>query len=216
VAAAQLAPTATLVAVGDAAVVRDVTLTGRSAITGRVLRHDPHSDDALAVPDALVTLTDVTGEVVGSTRSGSDGGYSFERLVAGSYVLTAQTSEHRPLARGVEVAESGALACDLMVTGGGRLTGLVVAASDGRAVREATVTLVDAEGQVVATASTGNDGDYLFDDLGAGRYTVTASGYAPVALEVVVEEDAVSALQVALGTGSIPSGLLANAPAEQR
>jgi MFS family permease len=215
VAAAQLAPTASLVAVGDAAVVRDVTLTGRSAITGRVLRHDPHSDDALAVPDALVTLTDVTGEVVGSTRSGSDGGYSFERLVAGSYVLTAQTSEHRPLARGVEVAESGALACDLVVTGGGRLTGLVVAASDGRAVREATVTLVDAEGQVVATASTGEDGDYLFDDLGAGRYTLTASGYAPVALEVVVEEDAVSALQVALGTGSVPSGLLANA-AEQR
>jgi hypothetical protein len=155
--------------------------------------------------------------VVGSTRSGSDGGYTFERLVAGSYVLTAQTSEHRPLARGVEVAESGALACDLMVTGGGRLTGVVVAASDGRAVREATVTLVDAEGQVVATASTGEDGDYLFDDLGAGRYTLTASGYAPVALEVVVEEDAVSAFQVALGTGTTGrSGLLADASAEQR
>ena len=83
-------------------------------------------------------------------------------------------------------------------------------------MREATITLVDAEGQVVATASTGEDGDYLFDDLGAGRYTLTASGYAPVALEVVVEEDAVSALQVALGTGSVPSGLLADAVAEQR
>lgn len=202
VAAAHRAPTASLVAVGDAPVVRDVTLAGRSAITGRVLRHDAQRDGAVGVPDALVTLTDVTGEVVGSTRSGSDGGYAFERLVAGSYVLTAQSVEHRPLARTVEVPESGALACDLALTGGGRLTGSVVAASDGRAVREASVTLVDAEGQVVDTALTGEDGDYLFDDLAAGRYTLTASGYAPVALEVVVEEDAVSALQVPLGSGS--------------
>ena len=216
VAAAHRAPTAGLVAVGDAPVVRDVTLAGRSAITGRVLRHDAQRDGAVGVPDALVTLTDVTGEVVASTRSEADGGYAFERLVAGSYVLTAQSVEHRPLARSVEVPESGALACDLALTGGGRLTGSVVAASDGRAVREATVTLVDAEGQVVDTALTGEDGDYLFDDLAAGRYTLTASGYVPVALEVVVEEEAVSALQVPLG--SAPADLAAGygLHAEQR
>ena len=40
VAAAHRAPTASLVAIGDGPVVRDVTLAGRSAITGRVLRHD--------------------------------------------------------------------------------------------------------------------------------------------------------------------------------
>jgi EmrB/QacA subfamily drug resistance transporter len=208
VAAAHLAPRASLVPVGDEPVVRDVTLAGRSAITGRVLRHDARRDGAVAVPGALITLTDVTGQVVGSSRTGADGGYTFERLMAGSYVLTAQSDEHRPLARSVEVPESGALACDLTLTGGGRLTGTVVAASDGRAVREATVTLVDADGQVAATTVTGEDGEYLFDDLGAGRYTVTAAGYAPVALEVVVDEDAVSALQVTLGsgTGSLRAG----------
>ncbi len=200
VAAAQLAPTAALVAVGDQPVRRDVTLTGRAAITGRVIKNDPHGEGSLGVVDALITLTDVTGEVVGSARSGHDGGYSFERLTAGSYVLTAQSSDHRPMARSVEVTDSGAVACDLTVTGGGRLTGAVVAASDGRGVREATVTLVDADGQVVATTSTGVDGDYLFDNLGASRYTLTAAGYAPVALEVVVEEDAISSLQIELGT----------------
>jgi len=202
VAAAHLAPTATLVAVGDQPVYRDVALTGRSAITGRVLRHDSESDRSLGVADALITLTDVTGEVVGSTRSANDGGYSFERLTAGSYVLTAQSSDHRPLARGVEVLESGALACDLTVNGGGRLTGAVVAASDDRTLREATVTLVDAEGQVVAVTTTGDDGRYLFDDLAASRYTVTAAGYAPVALDVDVEEDAVSSLRIELGNPS--------------
>ncbi|MFL6065049.1 MAG: MFS transporter [Friedmanniella sp.] len=213
VAAAHLAPAASLVAVGDQPVVRDVTLTGRSAITGRVLRHDAQRDGAVGVAGALVTLTDVTGEVVGSTLSGADGGYSFEQLIAGRYVLTAQNSEHRPLARSIEVAESGAVACDLALTGGGRLTGTVVAASDGRAIREATVTLVDSDGQVVGTTSTSDDGQYRFDDLGAGRYTVTAAGFAPVALDVLVEEDAVSALQVALGSAS---GRLQGVPAEQR
>jgi len=215
VAAAQLAPTASLVAIGDSPVVRDVTLAGRSAITGRVLRHERHDDTDQPVADALVTLTDVTGEVVGSTRTGSDGGYSFERLMGGSYVLTAQSPDHRPLARGIEVAESGALACDLVVTGGGRLAGTVVA-GDGRGVREATVTLVDAEGQVVAATTTGEDGDYLFDDLGAGRYTLTAAGYAPVALPVSVEEDAVSALRVTLGTNAERPDVLADVSAEQR
>jgi hypothetical protein len=216
VAAAHLAPTASLVAVGDHPVVRDVTLAGRSAITGRVLRHDAQRDSPVGVRDALVTLTDVTGQVVGSTRSGADGGYTFERLMAGSYVLTAQSHDHRPLARSVEVAESGALACDLALTGGGRLTGTVVAASDGRGVREATVALVDAEGQVVATTGTTEDGDYLFDNLSAGRYTLTAAGYTPVALGVVVEEDAVSAVQITLGTPADSLEPGHSLPAEQR
>ncbi|MET0693391.1 MAG: MFS transporter [Propionibacteriaceae bacterium] len=200
VAATGLAPTAILVAVTDQPLVRDITLVGRSAITGRVLKNDPESERSLGVADALITLTDAHGQVIGSTRSGADGGYSFEGLVAGSYVLTAQGSDPRPLARGVEVSESGAVACDLTLAGGGRLTGTVIAASDGHGVREAAVTLIDAQGQVVATTTTGESGDYLFDNLDASRYTLIAAGYAPVALEVVVDEDAVSSLQVELGS----------------
>ncbi len=199
VAAPLLNPAATLVAVGDRSVKRDISLVGHSAITGRVLRQDVQRNEAVGVPDALVTLIDVTGEVAGSTRSASDGAYSFERLVPGSYVLTAQSGSQRPVARTLDVPESGALACDLSLTGGGRLTGTVVAASDGRGIREATLTLVDAHGQVVATTTTGENGSYLLDDLSGGRYTLTASGYAPVAIQVDVEEDAVSALQVTLG-----------------
>ena len=46
---------------------------------------------------------------------------------------------------------------------------------------DARVTLVDAAGNVVATATTGEDGAYAFTDLDAGDYTVIASGYPPVA-----------------------------------
>ncbi|WP_380174523.1 MFS transporter [Kineococcus sp. DHX-1] len=206
VAAAHVAPSATLVGVGDGSVTRDVVLSGRSAITGRVLTHAlpddfgaGHDGRTTGVHGALVTLTDVTGEVVGSTRSDDGGGYSFDQLMGGTYVLTAQSESHRPLARSIEVPDSGALACDLVLTGGGRLTGTVVAASDGRVLREATVTLVDADGEVVGSVVTSADGSYSFEDLAGGHYTLTAAGYAPVATSVDVEEDTVSAAQITLG-----------------
>ncbi|MEZ0491957.1 MFS transporter [Kineococcus sp. TBRC 1896] len=207
VAAAHVAPSATLVGVGDTPVTRDVVLAGRSAITGRVLTHvlpqglDGHDGRATGVQGALVTLTDVTGEVVGSARSDDGGGYSFDQLMGGTYVLTAQNESHRPLARSIEVPDSGAIACDLVLTGGGRLTGTVVAASDGRVLREATVTLVDADGEVVGSVVTALDGSYSFEDLAGGHYTLTAAGYAPVATAVDVEEDTVSAARITLGAG---------------
>ncbi|MFD0484100.1 MFS transporter [Kineococcus sp. GCM10028916] len=205
VAAAHVAPSATLVGIGDTSVTRDVVLSGRSAITGRVLAHEIHdgvdSGNHHGVQGALVTLTDVTGEVVGSTRTDGGGSYAFDQLMGGSYVLTAQNESHRPLARSVEVPDSGALACDLVLTGGGRLTGTVVAASDGRVVREASVTLVDSSGEVVGSVVTGTDGSYSFEDLAGGHYTLTAAGFAPVATAVDIEEDTVSAAQLTLGSG---------------
>ncbi|WP_459115342.1 MFS transporter [Kineococcus deserti] len=195
VASPSTAPSATLVPVADRPVVHDVVLTGRSAITGRVLT----GATGAAVAGALVTLTDVTGQVVGSTRSGSDGTYSFGELVGGAYVLTAQPGGRRPLARALDVPDAGALAVDLQVSSGGRLTGTVVAAGDGRPVREAVVTVVDAGGQVLATTTTGEDGGYAFDDLPGGTCTVTASGYSPVAASADVVEAATTTLDVALG-----------------
>ena len=206
VAAAHLSPSATLVALAERPATRDVLLSGRSAITGRVLAHEASSDHHRGVTGALITLTDVTGQVVGSTRSGADGGYSFSNLVGGAFVLTAQSGAHRPLARSVDVPDAGALACDLLLAGGGRLTGTVVAASDGRRVREATVTLVDADGQVVGSVVTDDDGGYGFEDLAGGHYTLTASGFAPVATGVDVEEDTVCAVQVTLGTAAGSTG----------
>ncbi|WP_432492173.1 MFS transporter [Kineococcus auxinigenes] len=218
VAAAHLSPSATLVPVADRPVTRDVVLAGRAVITGRVLVHDPASGEDRGAGAALVTLTDVTGQVVGSARSGADGGYAFESLTGGAYVLTAQAEARRPVARAVDVPDAGALACDLLLSGGGRLTGTVVAAGDGRRLRDATVTLVDADGGVVAVASTDGNGEYGFEDLAAGHYTLTAAGYAPVATGVDVAEDAVCAVRVVLG-GEQDGGAVsaaAGAPGEQR
>lgn len=208
VAAPQVAPTATLVAVGGQPVQHDITLAGRSAITGRVLRTDRHAESGLAtfaVGDALVTLTDVTGQVVDHTRTTGDGTYAFDGLTAGGYVLTAQSGRHRPLAKSVEVPDSGALACDLTLSAGGRLTGTVVSAS-GRPVADASLTLVDGFGQVAGGLTTGEDGRYAFDDVDAGRYTLTASGYAPVACEITVEDEQVDSREIVLGAAPSMNG----------
>jgi hypothetical protein len=55
------------------------------------------------------------------------------------------------------------------------------------------VTLVAPDGQVVAVATTGADGQYSFGDLAEGDYTVIASGYPPVAaaLRVTAGQEAV-------------------------
>lgn len=50
-----------------------------------------------------------------------------------------------------------------------------------RPVEDARVTLLDAAGNVVDTATTGSDGLFRFVDLASGECTVVAAGYPPVA-----------------------------------
>ncbi|WP_284116683.1 carboxypeptidase regulatory-like domain-containing protein [Streptomyces fragilis] len=53
----------------------------------------------------------------------------------------------------------------------------------------ARVTLLDAAGNVVSTATTGEDGVYAFADLDSGDYTVIATGSPPVATTLAVRQD---------------------------
>ena len=81
----------------------------------------------------------------------------------------------------------------------GAVTGTVRAARSGRPVPEASVTLVDGDGDVVASAVTGADGRYEFGDVPTGTYTLTAAGYAPVATRVELDGGRLDC-DLALGT----------------
>ncbi|MGY1760771.1 MFS transporter [Geodermatophilus sp. SYSU D00779] len=175
-AAPQLAPNAAMVAVADSAVHRDVVLAGSGEVRGTVC-----GATGGPLPGALVTLTDVQGEVVASTTTATDGTFALGELLAGVYTLTAQAPGHQPVAGTVDLPDGGTVVRDLVLVGGARLSGTVRAASDRRPLPEATVTLLDEAGTVLATTRTGGDGGYAFADLLPGDYTVTASGFAPVA-----------------------------------
>jgi hypothetical protein len=62
-----------------------------------------------------------------------------------------------------------------------------VRAGGGAPVPASLVVLVDRDGGVVASAVTGADGRFHFADLVPGRHMLTASGFAPVSEEVVVD-----------------------------
>jgi EmrB/QacA subfamily drug resistance transporter len=168
-------PQAVTVTVGERPVDLDVVLGGAGRLAGVVL-----TADGSPVRDAAVTLTDVRGEVVATTRSGREGGYVMTELVAGEYTLAASAPAFRPSAHPVSVQPSRETRQDIELAGGAVLRG-TVRAGDGRPVDDARVTLLDAAGNVVDTLTTGPDGTFRFVDLSSGEYTVIASGYPPVA-----------------------------------
>ncbi|MFI1844650.1 MFS transporter [Streptomyces microflavus] len=168
-------PQAVSVTVGDRPVELDVVLGGAGRLAGSVL-----TADGVPVRDAAVTLTDVRGEVVASTRTGREGTYVITELVAGEYTLAAGAPAYRPAALPVSVQAARETRQDIELAGGAVLRG-VVRATGGRPVEDARVTLLDAAGNVVHTLTTGPDGSFRFVDLSSGEYTVIAAGYPPVA-----------------------------------
>jgi hypothetical protein len=172
-------PVASMVAVGMGEVRRDLTLVGASQVEGRVLRQGGEP-----IHGATVTLTDARGEVVGAAVTGPDGGYVLADLYAGEYTLTATAEGARPVARSVAVDSVGSHLFDVVLRSNATVTGTVRAARSGLPVAEASVTLVDGYGNVVGASITGADGRYEFADLLPGTYTLTASGFAPVASRI--------------------------------
>ncbi|MFI9544289.1 MFS transporter [Streptomyces sp. NPDC052016] len=168
-------PQAVSVTVGERPVELDIVLGGAGRLAGSVL-----TADGSPVRDAAVTLTNVHGEVVASTRSGREGGYVITELVAGEYTLAASAPAFRPAALPVTVQASRETRQDVELAGGALLRG-TVRATGGRPVEDARVTLLDAAGNVVDTLTTGPDGTFRFVDLASGEYTVIAAGYPPVA-----------------------------------
>ncbi|MFJ6539514.1 MFS transporter [Streptomyces sp. NPDC091385] len=168
-------PQAVSVTVGERPVELDVVLGGAGRLAGSVV-----TADGSPVRDAIVTLTNVHGEVVATTRSGREGGYVITELVAGEYTLAASAPAFRPAALPVSVQAARETRQDVELAGGAVLKG-TVRATGGRAVEDARVTLLDAAGNVVDTLTTGADGTFRFVDLSSGEYTVIAAGYPPVA-----------------------------------
>ncbi len=168
-------PQAVSVTVGEHPVELDIVLGGAGNLVGTVV-----TGDGTPVRDATVTLTDVHGEVVATTRSGREGGYVITELVAGEYTLAASAPAFRPAALPVTVQAARETRRDIELVSGAVLRG-TVRAGGGRPVEDARVTLLDVAGNVVDTLTTGADGTFRFVDLSSGEYTVIAAGYPPVA-----------------------------------
>ncbi|GII89028.1 MFS transporter [Sphaerisporangium siamense] len=167
-------PQVATLAVGDQPLDFDLVLSGSGKLTGTVL-----GAGGAPVPEAMVVVTDVRGEVVSTGVTDPAGGFGFAGIVAGVYTLTVSAEGHRPTAAPVEVG-TGQTRQDIQLLPAAQVRG-TIRVKDGGPLADARVTILDAAGNVVGSATTGVDGEYAFADLTGGQYTVVASGYPPVA-----------------------------------
>jgi EmrB/QacA subfamily drug resistance transporter len=187
-------PQAATIVVGDRPLGYDVTLSGTSGLAG-VVRS---AATGARVRGAMVVVTDAHGEVIASAETGPDGEFAFDDLVSGTFVVAVSAGGHRPGALPVDVFGQGTTRCEVELPAGARVHGTVRAGTDNLLLADARVTLVDAAGNVIATATTGADGAYAFEDLDPGPYTVIASGYPPVAAALTVGETSPEAFGLTL------------------
>ncbi|MCD7436890.1 MFS transporter [Streptomyces lincolnensis] len=177
-----------------------------AAVSGAPVCGTVRHPDATAVPRAALTLIDIAGAQLGRGSSGEDGRYALATPGPGAYVLIAAAGGHQPQAVSVTVGERP-VELDIVLGGAGRLTGRVLTA-DGTPVPEATVTLTDAHGEVVAGTRTGPEGGYAVTELVAGEYTlaVGAPAFRPAALPVTVRAARETRQDVELAGGAVLRG----------
>ncbi len=162
--------------------------------------------DGTVVPRAALTLIDVAGQQIGRGASGEDGRYALSTPGSGSYVLIAAAGGHQPQAVSVTVGERP-VELDVVLGGAGRLAGSVLTA-DGSPVRDATVTLTNVHGEVVAATRSGREGGYVITELVAGEYTLAASApaFRPAALPVTVQASRETRQDIELAGGAVLKG----------
>ncbi|MEW2170561.1 DHA2 family efflux MFS transporter permease subunit [Streptomyces sp. NPDC007027] len=187
-------PQASTVVVGEEPLAFDILLSGTSGLAGTVRA----AESGAPVDGAMVIVTDVRGDVLATGASGPTGEFAFGELIPGSVTVAVNAPGFRPLALPVEIGGQGVTRVEAALRSGALVRGVVRAGSARAPLADARVTLVDAAGNVVATATTGEDGAYAFTDLDAGEYSVIATGYPPVAGPLTVSGTGVDGYDIKL------------------
>src|SRR5690606_38397998 len=102
------------------------------------------------------------------------------------------------------------LAYDVLLSGTSGLTGVVRAAETARPVKDAMVVVTDVRGDLLATATTGEDGEFCFAELVPGSVTVAvnAAGFRPRALPVEIGGTGVTRVEADLDAGAQVQGVV--------
>ncbi|ODU00207.1 MAG: hypothetical protein ABS81_24370 [Pseudonocardia sp. SCN 72-86] len=156
-----------------------------------------------ALRDVEVSLFDIGGELVTTTRTAPDGTYRIDVDGGGEYVVAARSGEREPVAELVTV-NGGPAWYDLTVDGPGVATG-VVRDPAGQGV-VGTVTLVDDRGEVVAAGRTDTAGRFELRDVAAGEYhLLVAAAGTSVTTRVTVPATGSVATEIDVPAAPVPA-----------
>jgi hypothetical protein len=168
-------PAAGVVAAAGSAARHDVVLPGGSRLAGTVRV----AGTGQPVGGAIVTVADGRGEIAGLTTTADDGTFSLTHLAEGHYALVVAAAAYTPAAVQVTVEQGALTRRDVDLPASGRVAGTVLNAAGDGPFAGARLSLADQSGTEMAVAVAGPDGQFLFNDVPAGRYTLTAAGYQP-------------------------------------
>ena len=190
-----------------------------NSISGTVYRDDNRSgalnSGESGYPEQTVQLLDKDGTVIATTKTDANGMYSFDKLPDGTYSVkvvkdgaladTEQTGdpdstldnasepitldEANPTKKDVDFGYVPDYFIKGTIYRDGNRSGALD--TDEKLYEGVTVNLVDADGNVVATTTTDERGNYSFDKLPAGTYSVKVVQDGPIAsLEQTGDPDA--------------------------
>ncbi|QIY72009.1 MFS transporter [Streptomyces sp. RLB1-33] len=165
--------------------------------------------ESAPVPQAAVTLISLAGRQLGRSVAQADGSYAVDAPGTGSYVLIASADGFQPQASTIIVNDEP-VAYDILLSGTSGLSGFVRAAGTGTPVKDAMVIVTDVRGDVLATGTTGEQGQFAFAELVPGPVTiaVNAAGHRPQALPVEVGGAGVTRVEVELSAGAQLQGVV--------
>lgn len=141
-----------------------------------------HRADGTGLPGAVVAVTHLSGHQQGRTTTDEQGRYRIPLPGGGSYLVVAMSGALPPSAATV-VVNGGPVRHDATLSGSSGVRGSVLDAA-GNGVAGASVTLIDAHGDVLATGRSESSGGFALTGVPEGRYTLTGAGesFDPVAV----------------------------------
>ncbi|MFJ7767619.1 MFS transporter [Streptomyces sp. NPDC097107] len=182
---------------------------GAHVSSGIAVRGFVRGAESAPVPQAAVTLISLGGRQLGRSVAQADGSYVLDAPSAGSYVLIASADGFQPQASTIVVNDEP-VAHDILLSGTSGLNGLVRAVESGLPVKDAMVIVTDVRGDLLASAATGEAGEFSFTELVPGTVTVAvnAVGYRPRALPLEVGGTGVTRVEVDLQAGAQVQGVV--------
>ncbi|HEY3952942.1 MAG TPA: MFS transporter [Streptosporangiaceae bacterium] len=178
-------------------ITHNFVLAGSGGLAGSVV-----SAANTPLPGASVRLTGTAGEVLARDVTDMEGGFVLHGALMGSYTVTATLDGYQPASLGVDL--NGAVEHTVLTLIADAEVHGVVRNPVGSPVPGVTVSLADAEGEIVATAVTSEDGMYRLTGVAGGEHTLVASGYPPASSTVHVENGKTATVTVRFGDG--PAG----------
>lgn len=148
------------------------------------------------------------------TRTDEDGEFAFERVAAGAWNIRAEMERMEPAQDEIEVAANENTEVDLVLGGGGggddgvgSVSGMVI--NERReAVGGVAITLMNERREVVGETETDDAGEFSFEEVDAGSYTVLAQLGDLAALEQIrVAADQNTEVILVLGDGGGDDGV---------